>query len=405
MGITTTDVKNLTYNKHPKQLEIAVGKAIYPAQYLWDDELRGFGVRVFPTGRKSFIVTYRNEANTKRFFTIGNFPDITPKQARDLAREKLHEVSKGIDPQSIREEKKKEITFAELAEQYLDYSKEHKRSYKDDRQRIRDHLLPTFGKRKLSEISLSKLQQHISKLREKLSPATVNRCIALVKHMYTMAMRWQIVAYSPALHLQPYKEPPPCDVVLSPEDCLRILAACDEEENIYAAALFKLALLTGRRIGEIRNARWEDVAYYKDDTGIERTRVTIQSTKAGEQQHVFLNDLASAVLSSLPRVLGNPYIVAGSAMGKPLQSYAKAWRRVLKTAEVPYIKPHGLRHNYVSTLVAAGEPMEIVGHLVGHKNTVTTKKYAHHRPEWLQKSTQRFGEVIDLAEARKLSRS
>jgi integrase len=125
-------------------------------------------------------------------------------------------------------------------------------------------------------------------------------------------------------------------------------------------------------------------------------RLTIRDTKPGEQQHVYLNELAASVLRSLDKVLGNPYIIAGAAPMKPLQTYAKAWKRVLTHAEVPYFKPHGLRHNYVSMLVAAGEPMDVIGHLVGHKNAATTKKYAHHRPDGLRKTTERFGQVIEM---------
>lgn len=401
MGITVTNVKKLTYNKQAKHSKTKDGaiKESYPAQYLWDDELKGFGVRVFPSGRKSFILSYRNDSNTRRFYTVGRFPNITVKQARDIAKHKLLEVNQGIDPQNNRQLKKKEMTFTELAEKYLAYSKEHKRSYKDDYQRMRDHLIPVLGKNKLSDISLAMLQSHMSSLRRKLSDSTVNRCIALTKHMYTMAGRWQIIESSPAQYLTLYKEPPPADIVLSPEECQRILTACEGESNVYAAALFRLALLTGRRIGEIRAAKWEDVAYYTDDNGQHRVRLTIKNTKSGEQQHVFLNAMAVAVLKAVPRVLHNPYIIAGEAIGKPIQTYAKAWRRVLEEAKVDYFKPHGLRHNYISMLIAAGEPMDVVGNLVGHKNSVTTKKYAHHRPEWLQKSTDRFGEVINFPKA------
>lgn len=385
MALTKDEVSKLKYRKEARLKVNAKGETekAYPAQYLWDDKIKGFGVRVFPSDKKSFLLTYRNAANTKRFYTIGNYPDLTIDQARKQAQQKLLEISVGDDPQSTRQQGRNEITFEALAAEYLTYSKEHKRSFKDDNQRLRDHLLPVFGKRKLSEITLPILQKHMRKLHEKLAPATVNRCIALIKHMFTMAMRWQIVESSPAQHLQPYKEPPSCDVVLRPEECRRIIQACDEEENPFAAALFKLALFTGRRIGEIRNARWEDV-HRSNDSGHDYVRLTMRNTKAGEQQHVFLNDLAREVLDSLDRVLGNPYIIAGAAPMRPLQTYAKAWRRVLKRAEVSYIKPHGLRHNYVSMLVAAGEPMDVVGHLVGHKNSATTKKYAHHRPDGLR---------------------
>ena len=391
MALTKDTVSKLKYTKEGRQKPD--GAMVYPAQHLWDDKLKGFGLRVFPSGTKSFVLTYRNEANTKRFYTIGNYPDLTVDQAKSLAKQKLLEVSTGSDPQASRRQNRDEMTFEGLAAEYLAYSKEHKRSFKDDNQRMRDHLLPALGKRKLSEITLPMLQRHMRKLNEKLAPATVNRCIALVKHMFTMAMRWQMVELSPAQHLQAYKEPPPCDVVLRPEECRRIVEACDMEENPYAAALFKLALFTGRRIGEIRNARWDDVYISPDEDYV---RLTIRDTKAGEQQHVFLNDLACKVLESLDRVVGNPYIIAGAVPMKPLQTYAKAWKRVLTRAEVDYFKPHGLRHNYVSMLVADGQPMDVVGHLVGHKNAATTKKYAHHRPDGLRKTTERLGQVIEM---------
>ena len=67
------------------------------------------------------------------------------KQARDLAKQKLLEVNQGIDPQSARNEQRKEMSFAELAQQYLAYSKEHKRSWGDDHQRMQVYLLPKLG--------------------------------------------------------------------------------------------------------------------------------------------------------------------------------------------------------------------------------------------------------------------
>ncbi len=397
MALTKITAQGVAYTKVGKSKLNKTGgnETAYPAQYVWCDKIKGFGMRVFPSGKKSFLVTYRNTANTKRFYTIGNYPDITVEQARHVAKLKLLEVSNGDDPQATRRGKKDEMTFEALARDYMVHSKEHKRSYKNDYQRLRDHLLPAFGQRKLSEITLPMLQQHMRKLHEKLAPATVNRCIALTKHMFTMAMRWQVVEASPAQHLQPYKEPPPCDVVLRPEECRRIIDACNQEDNPFAAALFKLALYTGRRIGEIRNARWEDV-HHSNDAEYDYVRLTIRDTKAGEQQHVYLNELAAKVIASLDRVLGNPYIIAGAAPMRPLQTYSKAWKRILARAEVAYFKPHGLRHNYVSMLVAAGEPMDVVGHLVGHKNSVTTKKYAHHRPDGLRKTTERLGQVIEL---------
>ena len=82
--------------------------------------------------------------------------------------------------------------------------------------------------------------------------------------------------------------------------------------------------------------------------------------------------------------------------GRPLNYYRRAWLRILKRANVPYFPPHGLRHNYASTLVAAGVPLETVGHLLGHKNSITTRKYAHHRPDQLHRAAETFSTVIDF---------
>ncbi len=124
--------------------------------------------------------------------------------------------------------------------------------------------------------------------------------------------------------------------------------------------------------------------------------MTLPQTKVGERQFVYLNEPAAAVLRTLPHIEGNPYILAGAAPGKPLNFYRRAWNRILKRTDIDPFPPHGLRHNYASTLVAAGVPLETVGHLLGHKNTVTTRKYAHHRPDHLHRAAEIFTDVIDF---------
>ena len=366
-------------------------KANNKADLRFDDETRGFGIRVYPSGRKSFFVSYRNKSGTKRRHTIGDFGLFTTTDARRLAQDILADVRRGTDPQTDRQEKRQEDTFAELAERYLEYAKDRKRSYKDDAQRMRDHVLPTLGPKKLSEITLHHLQTIHTSVKKKLSPATANRVAALIKHVFTMAGKWSLIIENPAQHLTMFPEPPPRDIVLTPEDCRKLIDACDKDDNIFAGALFKLAMFTGRRVGELLNAKWEHVDL---DTGI----LTLLQTKAGERQFVYLNELALAVLRTLPHVEGTAYIIAGNVPGKSLNFYRRAWLRILKRAVLDYFPPHGLRHNYASTLVAAGVPIEQVGHLLGHKNIETTRKYAHHRPDHLRKASDVFSDVIDFKE-------
>ena len=238
--------------------QLAFAKTGSAADYRWDDSLKGFGVRVYPSGRKTFLITYRNAQGTKRFLTLGDFGRLTVEQARQLARAKLAEVCQGADPQAARAKARGDLSFVELAARYLEHVRSYKRSWKDDEQRLRDYLLPTLGQRRLSEIRLADIQGLLAQVKEKRSPATANRCGALLKHMLACAERWELVERSPAKGLSLFREPPPRDIVLSPEECRRILEACDADANVHAAALFKLAMFTGRRIGELQGAKWSD---------------------------------------------------------------------------------------------------------------------------------------------------
>ncbi len=378
MKITNITIKPMGYKKTGNKADLR-----------FDDELRGFGVRIYPSGRKSFFVSYRNASGTKKRHTIGDFGLFTATNARGIAQEILADVRRGADPQSEKQELLGEITFAQLAERYLEHTKDHKRSWKDDNQRMRDHLLPHLGHKKISEITLSSLQRIHRNIKKKKSPATANRVASLIKHVFSSAEKWSLVKSNPAKNISMFQEPPPRDIVLAPEDCQKLIAACDADENIYAAALFKLAMYTGRRVGELLGAKWIDV---NADAGT----LTLPQTKAGERQFVYLNEFSSSILRTLPRIEGNEYIIAGSAPGKPLNFYRRAWTRILKRAGLDHFPPHGLRHNYASTLIAAGVPLETVGHLLGHKNSVTTRKYAHHRPDNLQRAAETFTDVIDF---------
>ncbi len=384
MKLTNTTIKQMTYEKANNKADLR-----------FDDELRGFGVRVYLSGRKVFFISYRNATGTKKRHNFGNFGEFTATSARKLAQDLLADTRRGNDPQVDRQEKRDELTFEMLAGRYIeDHAKEHKRSWKADNQRLRDHLLPVIGKRKLTEVTLSQLQRLHSRLKKEKSPATANRVAALVKHVFTMAGKWGLIDSNPAKNLIMFREPPPRDIVLSAEHCRDLLDACDADENVFAAALFKLAMFTGRRVGELLGAKWTDVDL---DKGI----LTLPQTKAGERQFVYLNEPASAVLNTLPRIEGNLYVIAGNVPGKPLNFYRRAWNRILKRTDIEPFPPHGLRHNYASTLVAAGVPLETVGHLLGHKNSVTTRKYAHHRPDQLHRAADTFTDVIDFKSEKK----
>jgi integrase len=378
---------------------LSYGRTGNAADYYWHDALPGFAIRVYPSGRKSFVIAYRTSAGTKRFFTLGDYGSLTLASARDLARKQLQRAREGFDHQAEKRAMRAQMTFSELAERYLDHAAARgKKSIKDDRQRLRDHILPKLGHIKLSEITLRSLQLLHERIAKSTSNGTANRCAALIKKIFSVAVDWEIIKASPAKSLKMLREAPPRDVVLTPDQCRALLQACDDDTNPYAAALFELAMLTGRRVGELLALKWEHV-------DLEKRRLRLPDTKVGEQQYVFLNVAAADVLRRLPRIEGNPFVIAGERTGRPLNFYRRAWLRILHRAGLEFFPPHGLRHNYASLLVAAGVPLETVGQLLGHKSSLTTRKYAHHRPEHLHRASGIFSEVIDLGTERQRRRS
>lgn len=355
----------------------------------WDTEVRGFGVRIYPSGSKSYVLTYRNASNRKKLMTLGKVGELKLRAARDLAREHLSEVRHGHDPLGDKQSMRREATFNELAVQYLDHEEVRgKRSLKDDRQRLRDHIYPVIGGRRLAEITHRDLLRMQTKIATATSNGTANRCTALARRMLNVAVEWGMLEASPAAKLKQLPESKPRDIFLSADELRAIVRACDEDENLYAAALFKLAMLTGRRIGELKSLRWDQVDL---DNGM----LTIPETKAGEVQRVYLNEPAHKVLSFLPRVEGNPFVIVGRLPGQPLNAYRKCWDRIVKRAGLKPFPPHGLRHSFASQLVVGGTPLETVGELLGHKSPLTTRKYTHFRSHHLRQAANAFGELLE----------
>ena len=115
------------------------------ADLRFDSDLKGFCVRVYPSGQKTFFVSYRNASGTKKRHKIGTFGVVTATQARKLAQERLADVLRGHDPQQQLQGRRGEITFEDLANRYLEYTQDRKRSWKADNQRLRDHILLDRG--------------------------------------------------------------------------------------------------------------------------------------------------------------------------------------------------------------------------------------------------------------------
>jgi integrase len=356
-------------------------------RFLWDSELKGFGVKCTPAGRKTYIYQYRARGSTKRV-TIGVHGPLAPQQARDRAQRLAAEVALGRDPAGERASRREIPTFRQFAGQYLqDHAipKKKPKSVREDEALLRNHLLPRFGGHMLDMIKSSDVSGLHMKLRP--TPYLANRALALLRHMFTMAIRWQIVADNPASQVTPYREKRR-ERFLSGDEITRLsqtLRALREDgESPFVVAAIEFLLLTGCRVGEALSLRWEDV-------DVPRRQIRLPDSKTGRRT-VFISPPMERILTELPVLSDNPFVFCGSRSGRPIVNLRKPWMRVCDAADLEGVRLHDLRHTFASVAAMSGHGLPVVGALLGHSNANTTARYAHFADEAL------FAANADVAE-------
>ncbi len=295
----------------------------------WDDEIPGFGIRVYPSGKKAFVLSYRTKGR-KRLMVLGRYgADLTLDQARERAQKHLVNVRDGTDPLEERQRAVQGQTFGDLITSYIErHAKVHKKTWRDDEGRLDRHIPAAWRSRKADGIN----RQEIAELHDRIgrhTPYEANRLLEVLRKMFNLAQVWQFVddsASNPAEGITRFKEHKRKRWV-TPVELPAMAKAIDGEPNIYARAALWLYLLTGLRKEELTTAKWKDVDW---DRGVLR----LPETKSGEEQDAVLNAPALAILRSIPRLDGNPYILPGSKPRGHFTNIDRPWRRIRARASV-----------------------------------------------------------------------
>ena len=353
----------------------------------WDGELTGFGLRVRRSGRKSYVVQTRI-AGKLCWFTIGPHGPLNPDQARARALEILASAKKGIDPRDADARREAEPSMADLGRRFLEeYVPVHcKPSTQEEyRRSVRLFVDPVIGELRVPEVQRKDIAALHHGLRDK--PYQANRTLGVLSKMFSLAevWGWRPDGSNPCRHVKRYKEHKR-ERFLSPEETERLgqILREAEEEMPSAVAAFRLLLLTGCRMSEIRDLRWE---YVKDDC------IELPDAKTGGRV-VPLGPEARAVLSAIPRDEDNPWVIAGRLPGSHLTDLQRPWRRIRKQAGLEGVRIHDLRHSFASRALALGESLTMIGKLLGHTQVQTTARYAHLARDSIQTAAARITESI-----------
>ena len=343
----------------------------------WDSELPGFGVRVYPSGSKVYIAQTRVKGVSKRV-TVGRHGVITAEQARQRAALVITRVKAGEDPVPAPMAPKPAPgpTVAEIAERYLEEHVAMRCKPTTAAQRshvLRKHILPAFGAMPLEDVT----RERITALHHELggTPATANTVLATLSRMFSFAEACGLAADggNPCRFVAKYRERRR-ERFLSDGEFERLGSVLNGMEAdgslpVHAAAALRLLMLTGCRRNEIATLRWSDV-------DLDAGEMNLAETKTGART-VTLSPAAVRVLSDLPRVPGNPWVIAGPRPGTRIVNLSEHWRRVRTRAGLEDVRLHDLRHSWASRALALGESLPMIGRLLGHSRVETTARYAH----------------------------
>lgn len=379
-----------------EKLSKTVVERIAPAEkdvVVWDNALPGFGVRVKPSGVRSYVIQYRNRTSgASKRLTIGQHgPLLTFDQAKKRARAMLADAMRGEDPVEARKTARNAPSVADLAADYLEghaVPKKRPKSVRDDRSMLDNIILPKLGAKKVASIGRRDIEAVHVAMKDR--PYQANRALSLLSKMFNLAVEWGWRADNPAKGIQRYQEQKR-DRWLSDDELRRLCAVLDEHPNTRAANAIRLQLLTGARLGEVLTSRREDFDLRR---GV-WTKPSHQ-TKQKRTEHLPLSAQALTLVASIIEASdrNSPFLFPSNKPGQPLREIKKFWSAVMRRASIADYRRHDNRHTYASHLVSSGFSLEIVGRLLGHTTAATTQRYAHLADDPLRAATDRFGSKL-----------
>lgn len=328
---------------------------------------------------------------------LGKEPEMSFEQAKAIGLKCNQAKAAGLHPYSIFEADKQPMNFREFViDIYLPAVKPHKKSYKDDESRLRNHLIPVLGQYPLTEITTPMLSKLLAGLSTTgLSNATLNRIRALLSSIFNMVIDHDLLEVNPVSRVKKYKENNQIERYLSDEELQRLMLVLKYHEhyaisNKTIVAIIKFLLLTGVRKREAMDMQWSDVDFTKSTW-------LLKFNKSGKARHIALNTDAMAILNALPKI--STYIFANPETGKPYNDIRKTFDKVMQCAGISNMRIHDLRHNFASLAVNSGESLFVVQKLLGHASPQTTQRYAHLQHSTLQNASEKIAAVIREVQA------
>ncbi len=361
---------------------------------IFDTEVRGFAVCIYRSGNRAFTIDYRH-AGRQRRMTIGRWPEWSTTAARERAKELRREIDAGGDPLGQKETGRDAPRVKDLVDRYVEVHlpKLAARNAADQKSMLAKMVAPDWGNKLVSEIAPYDVEKLLNKVAAgrarpskvkpnnrarklqgaKPTPVRANRTGEVLRKMFTYAVNWGWRDDNPAASFHRRIENPR-ERFLTQEEIRKLADALDAAEDRRAADILRLCMLTGARVGEVRQARFEHFS-------LEHLSWSkpASMTKQRKVHRLPISDEAASIVRQrlllVPK--GCPFLFPGDTPGQPVQEIRRFWAAVQKKVGIPEVRVHDLRHTFASLLVSGGASLEMIGKLLGHSQMQTTQRYAH----------------------------
>jgi integrase len=297
----------------------------------------------------------RMKDGKRKLFPTGTSSILEAREARDAFFTDIRRGKLGFETE------KSKVTLKELVEKYLAWSESHHKGHQNYVGYC-DEFIKSFGEDvHIDKITTWDIEKFLKSKKNKLSPATRNRYLSCLKHMYRLANEdWDLCTHDPTRKVKKLREENERERFLTDDERSRLLKACDSGPW-YMTPIVKIATNTGMRRGEILNLLWSHV-------DIQNGNIRVTKSKSGKPRDIPMNVTVKEMFRELPRNEDRIF---------PIDGFKTAWYTVLKRAKVHNLKFHDLRHDAGSWLAMSGADPRTIQEILGHSDLKMVMRYTH----------------------------
>ena len=329
---------------------------------VWDARLPGFGIRISPSGTKSFILVYRHKARPRRM-TLGRYHVVSLADARGRAIEALADLARGVDPQTRKIVQRNSNRFDDVVRLFVrTYCQQHNRAStrRETERLLVARFVTKWGARELGEISKADVLKVLDEAVDQGRLSAANHALATIRLFFNWCVARGLIDVNPCARLKMPAKPRSRDRVLTDEEIVRVWKAASAMGYPFGT-ITQLLLLTAQRRNEITSLRWSDL-----DLAAGQLSIPAHLTKNGVAHVLPLPPAVMEIFKGIPRVSDELIFPSRTGQGRTFSGFSKPKHRLARHADVQAFTLHDLRRTAATRLAGMGVAPHVVERLLNH---------------------------------------